>query len=79
MAHNVYQPGDLVSITLGTVHARAIYPRFTDVITRRSSRDAIVVRTMAGGEYVIVEAEEWGLSPARTLRVPIDDLEHRSA
>lgn len=75
----MYQPGDPVLIRTRTMHAPALYPTFADTVIKRRGRRATVTRTMAGGAYVIVEAEEWGIRPAATLRVPIDDLEHRSA
>lgn len=74
-----YQPGDLGIIRARTMHAPALQPTFTDTVIKRGGRKATVTRTMAGGQYVIVEAEEWGIRPAATLRVPIGDLEYRSA
>lgn len=78
MTSPVFEPGDLVGIRLGTLHAKRLeldpfYSR-----PRPTSRHAVFLRLMAGGEYAVVEAEEWGIRPAQTLRVLTADLVPRS-
>lgn len=75
------KPGDPVWIRPYTLHAHAqqFWPH-SGVEEVRHGRRGVVVRVMAGGQYVIVDADAYGqYTPAQQVRVRVDNLTRRQA